>query len=654
MSYIVGFKKILVISTILCIVIAFNFLNSALSKESSYKFHTPEEIIALKDSFARSPVAVGEYFLPSSSCRGCHGFDLAGVSNILEGGIDVNLVDRWESSMMALSAKDPLWRAKVSHEILVNPSHANELQNKCTSCHAPMGNYTSKYHGNPHFGLQELATDTLGLDGVSCGACHAISPNVGFTFSGNIPYDTTHKEYGPFTNPFAAPMQLYEGFTPVYSTHTDQAKICSSCHTLITETADLSSNLTGGNFVEQATYHEYLNSDFPANDITCQTCHMPKLTDPIVIANGYSGLQPRTPFNQHTFAGANVFMLNLIKNNKDSLGVNIANNKFDSTIAATAVMLKLKSINLDVEIENITADTAYFKVKIENKAGHKFPSGYPSRRAVLQFVVTDDSNDTVFKSGTFNNQYRVVGENSSYEAHHNSIKQSNVPQIYEMAMGDVNFQFTSVLERAVHLLKDNRIPPKGFTTASSVYDTVKMSNDALNDSDFNKINSVQGSGVDYVHYCVPLAGISGSIHVKTKVYFQSVPPKWLDEMFAFSSPEINKFKTMFDNADQTPFLVASDSINNIALATSIATEKTENGIKIWPTLSADGKVFISTSSSALVIKISIYNAEGKMVERYSNKSQQSAITLNLPQTKGMYYIEIQTETKTIIKKVVNY
>ena len=77
-------------------------------------------------------------------------------------------------------------------------------------------------------------------------------------------------------------MQLYEGYTPTYSPHTDQSAMCASCHTLITQTVDLSGNFTGGEFVEQATYHEYLNSSFPAANIKCQTCHMPQLGDPIV------------------------------------------------------------------------------------------------------------------------------------------------------------------------------------------------------------------------------------------------------------------------------------------------------------------------------------------------------------------------------------
>src|SRR5688572_24179153 len=220
-------------------------------------FHSEAERLAFRGI---NVLDSGEYVLTSAHCRGCHGFDSAGVANIDEDGFDVNLFDHWQTSMMAQSARDPFWRAKVSHEILVNPGHAAELQDKCTSCHAPMGKYTSLFHGNAHYGLADLALDSLGMDGVSCTGCHMIDSSVGQFFSGIIPYDTSHVIFGPFTLPFVGPMQLYEGYTPVYSSHMDQARICSSCHTLYNEVADSTGAYTGQTFPEQATYHEFLNS----------------------------------------------------------------------------------------------------------------------------------------------------------------------------------------------------------------------------------------------------------------------------------------------------------------------------------------------------------------------------------------------------------
>jgi hypothetical protein len=379
---------------------------------------------------------------------------------------------------------------------------------------------------------------------------------------------------------------------------------------------------------------------------------MPPINEPIIIANGYTGLTPRTPFNQHTFAGANLFMLNLIKNNKGTLGINVPDKSFDSTIVATTAMLQSKSINFDLQQVGITSDTAFFKVKIENKAGHKFPSGYPSRRAVLQFVVIDSNNDTIFQSGIFNSQQQVIGEDPAFEGHHNTINQSHIPQIYELVPGDVNGDFTSVLERAAILLKDNRIPPTGFTTSSSVYDTVKISNDALADADFNKVASVEGSGTDWVHFAVPLGAAVGNISVKSKVYYQSVPPKWVADMFTYSTPEINAFETMYNSADQKPILVASDSINNVLLPTGINTYSSKEEVKAWPTISLDGKVFISATYGTLIKSIEVFDANGKLQSQVQNTSYQSSISLYLPESSGIYYMKIFTGTKIIFKKIV--
>jgi hypothetical protein len=618
--------------------------------ESAESFHTPEEL-ALFQGSALNPIGPGEYFLPSESCRGCHGYDTLMQANIDENGMDVNLFDRWESSMMAFSAKDPLWRAKVSHEILTNPAHSLALQTNCTSCHAPMGHYNAIYNGATSYTISDLINDTLGLDGVSCAGCHTISPDAGNTFSGIIPFDTTRQIYGPFPGPFLGPMQLYEGYTPVYSPHMDDSQVCSPCHTLVTQTVDLAGNYTGGEFIEQATYHEYLNSSYPSSNIKCQTCHMPQLADPIIIANGFTALTPRFPFNQHTFSGANHFMLELIKNNKSALDIQVADEKFDSAMAATLRLLQEESVIFELENDSITSDTAYYRVRIKNKAGHKFPSGYPARRAVLQLVMTDAANDTIFRSGTFDSEFRVTLENPQFIPHYDVINQDNQSQIYEMVMGDVNGQFTTLLERAAILLKDNRIPPDGFTTTAPMYDTVMISPDALADPNFNKINSVEGSGEDLVHYRIPITGISGTVKVNARLFYQSVPPKWLDEMFALSSGPIDTFKTMYQGANKQPILISSDSLVNV-LSGNPENIHSANAVKVWPSLSMDGRVHISVDGINRILFVEVYNSEGKRVRTMRADPNSSHYSFQLPETKGHYYLSIKTKLNIAYKKVL--
>lgn len=641
-------KTLLALSIIVTFIVLLSFTPG--STPQPYQ-HTPEEL-AYFSGMMRTPLVPGEWFLTSASCRGCHGHDTLGNSNIDEDGNDVNLVSHWESSMMAMSAKDPFWRAKVNHEILVNPAHEGQLQDKCTSCHAPTGRYNHFYRGLGLYRLTDVINDSLGLDGVNCSGCHTIGPTVGSMYSGEIPYDTTRTIYGPFLNPFFGPMQLYEGYTPTYGFHMEESRTCSPCHTLITETADLAGNLTGQHFMEQATYQEFVNSSFPGNNIKCQTCHMPQLPTPVVIANGFTALQPRYPFNQHVFAGANHFMLKLIKNNKTDLRVDVADARFDSTIQATAANLRLSSINLNVLFDSTRSDTGYFRVRIENKVGHKFPSGYPSRRVVLQFLAIDSNNDTIFRSGTFDNEFRVVGESVPFEIHHATINQSNVPQIYEMVMGDVNGNFTTVLERAAILLKDNRLPPVGFTTTHASYDTVMISADANADVDFNKNGITEGTGIDYVNFNVPIDGaFNGSLKIVTNVFYQSVPPKWVDEMFTYTQAAIDSFKTMYYAADRTPFLVASDSLQ--LTVTSIDKKNLDNSIVIYPTLTETGEVFMTFRPEVMIRKVEIFNAKGEIVyqnEKVGNASNPFIMTL--PEIKGNYYIRIVTNTQTIVKKVI--
>jgi hypothetical protein len=314
-------------------------------------------------------------------------------------------------------------------------------------------------------------------------------------------------------------------------------------------------------------------------------------------------------------------------------------------------MLLNNSLNVDLTLDSSNVDSAYFSVKLENKAGHKFPSGYPSRRAVLQFIVTDATGDTVFRSGTFDNNWRVNGENPAFESHHDVIRQNNKPQIYEMVMGDVASNFTSVLERAAVLLKDNRLPPAGFTTSHASYDTVKISADANADPDFNKTGSIQGSGIDEVHFHVPLAGVSGNLKVRAKVYYQSVPPKWLDEMFALNSADIDRFRNMYNNADKTPFLVGSDSLVNVLLSTGWSSRPLEP-FRVWPTLTHDGFVTIAAGYGHTLKNVEVLTAEGKLCSQHPNLGFASEISLVLPEARGIYIIRMYIDGKVYYQKVV--
>src|SRR4051812_34255137 len=96
-------KKIGVIISIISFIL-FMSIGSRSQLDTKKHFHTKAELDAFGGKIM-SPIGPGEYFHLAFSCKGYHGTDSAAVANINEDGIDVNLFDHWESTMMANSAR---------------------------------------------------------------------------------------------------------------------------------------------------------------------------------------------------------------------------------------------------------------------------------------------------------------------------------------------------------------------------------------------------------------------------------------------------------------------------------------------------------------------------------------------------------------------
>lgn len=628
------------------------------------KFHTEAEIAFFRQYLQKSanpetlkpwnsetliPIDSNILFPTAKLCSGCHGHDPLGAAMVTADGTDVNIYDGWRSTMMANAARDPFWRAKVSHEILVNPAHSLELQDKCTTCHAPAGHYQAKLHDHkPFYLLSDMYGDTLGLDGVTCQICHAQSPQkLGDLHSGDLNFDTNYLRvaYGPYEFIFEPPMHEFVGITPVYSEHIHDAGLCAGCHTLITKTVDNNGAFTGNTFVEQATYHEWLNSryDEEHDNVSCQSCHMPRIADAVVISANYQFLTNKFPYALHELAGANVTMLKLMKENRAALDIPAEAEHFDSTIAATLRMLQHKTLDLTLETGVLHGDSAHFRVKLRNKAGHKFPSGYPSRRAWIEFEAKDQNGNTMFHSGEMSPDFSLPDEDSNFEPHHNTINDPDHVHIYELVPGDVNGSFTNVLERCHAALKDNRLVPQGFSLTDPAYDTTLIVGAALDDPDFNL-----DDGSDVVHYSLTNDGYTGFLTVTARVWYQSLPPKWMTPMFAFSSPEIDSFRVMFDAADRAPVLVAEQVLDSVFVS-PVAVKNVENEgfVKIFPTLSRDGKVTIQAAPEVHIQRVQAWDAAGKLVWDRTNGG-----AIRLPNRRGTYFVAVMTEKGRVVEKVV--
>lgn len=581
-------------------------------------------------------------FASSGKCDHCHGQDPNGLASVDALGNDINVVDDWRTSMMANSAKDPYWRAKVSHEITINPGHQQEIESLCTRCHAPLGRFAAMAAGADHYSIAEMVEDSVALDGVSCLACHRQLPQPETALhTGQLTFEPTAKVFGPYTEPLVTPMALSSGYVPEHGAHIRDAKLCAGCHSLVTQTADLSGNLTGGEFVEQATWHEWLNSDYAVENTTCQSCHVPeKPKTNVILAAGYD-TPPRFPYGEHELVGGNVLMLRLMKENKDDLDIVATNEHYDETIAKTINNLQNRSIQIQINNEERDADSLYFNIKLTNIAGHKVPSGYPSRRMSMFVTVRDVDNNIIWQSGGFDGDFAVLGEDATWEPHHPYIRNEEDVQIYEMVMGDVAGNRTTVLERGAVHLKDNRLVPRGFSADHPVYDTTEV---VLNvaDADFNQDPNL-GSGTDRTYYRVPVNGYQGEVTITAEVYYQSVPPNWVQDLFALDTEPINAFENMFTTADKSPVLMKTAETQFEAYVG--VGEQGAMTAQVWM---SQGRMMTKTSESGVA---TLYTIGGQQLERWNYTSGTTQHTVNI--SKGTYVIILKTRSgATVVKKVV--
>lgn len=621
-------------------------------KDPRQHFHSWEELMTYRGGDPIDlPQNSNSLFSGSGKCGGCHGFDPNGLASVTESGVDINVTDDWRATMMANSAKDPFWRAKVSHEVALNPEHQTILEDKCTSCHAPLGHFAAHYDGAESYSIEDMSNDTLALDGVSCNACHQQRPEgLGDLFSGNLLFetDTIYGPYGgdPEENPiFESPMLSFVGYAPVYGEYITKSEACAGCHTLITNTVDFDGNLTGNSFVEQATYHEWENSAYndPDTGQECQGCHFPRLDSSIIISSNYAFLEGREPFGLHYMVGGNTFMLELMRNYAEQLGVTADSARFNTVIDRTMANLQTATADLLLEDLGPSNDTAYYQVSLTNLTGHKFPSGYPSRRAFIEFVAVDVTGDTLFQSGVLQSNYEVLGQNPDYEPHYNVINSEDQVQIYEMVMADVNGDVTTVLERADVPIKDNRLVPLGFSTSHIVYDTTMMAGTVLDDPNFNYEFGEEGSGSDVIEYRVPLFGYEGVLEIYASLHYQSAPPKWNEELFSVSTPEIDEFEEMYWETGPDAVLIDSAELETLIVGV---------GEKV-----AVLDIFPNPTSGVIQIRVTqpdtpllVYNARGQLVDSQILPSGQSAI--QLPAAAGIYHVIVGQGDAMLMEKIV--
>ena len=526
----------------------------------------------------------------------CHASD--GSSVMFDNGKDISPNTQWQHSVMAHSFSDPYWQAAVEDESHSFPNLSGFIEDTCAKCHAPMG-HTHAHQTDTSLDIDNYyrfdiaEAEDIAREGVSCTVCHQIDAgNLGSpdSFSGNFviadSLDPNYKNvYGPYGSPVGNDMFNQTGHTPTAGAYVASSELCATCHTLYTPAIDPDTATPSGiSFLEQGPYLEWENSVYAtgeAQEAQCQDCHMPEpyagyLTK-ISLQPSTITLPDRTPYGQHALLGGNAHLLEILRDYRVELGIDGSStvSGFDDQIAQTQSFLS-QAASIAVTPSVQVGNNLEFSVTVTNKAGHKLPSSYPSRRMWLHVAVKDKNGNIIFESGKPDarghistddarlkadcmSSHKLDGFDSSvcYEPHHDVITEPSQVEIYETVLGDVHDNITHILLQSSHYLKDNRIPPAGFTNSKAATiesQTIPVGVDG--DSDFNCVSTNEGCGADTVHYQVNIEGQTGPYTIESSLLYQATQPGFANGMHSIGD-RVNRFKVMYDAVPPTVEVLAT-------------------------------------------------------------------------------------------------
>jgi hypothetical protein len=441
--------------------------------------------------------------------------------------------------------------------------------------------------------------------------------NKGFarTFTGSFFVGSPDIVYGPFEDPRQAPMNHALGVVPEHSQTVKTSEVCGTCHTV--HLPVYRGTQVVGQSYEQTTYPEWAFSAYRTGDTpdgrlpfgagslaqSCQGCHMPSADGAEPFRSKIAGIQEhsnfpqvenglpasqidlrvRTGFAKHLLVGLNVFFIEMARQFNSVLGIPTTDpmlvSKGVAPLQLTEQTMLDQASNTTAAISvggvSVDADELRASVTVENKTGHKFPSGVGFRRAFVDFVVMDAAGGVLWESGRTNgagvlidpNGKPIAGElwwkddcsarinspgNNPHQPHYQVISQQDQVQIFQELVttpppnapqqcgrhADPSGELTTSFLSICGTLKDNRLLPQGFLPLDQrvqISRALGAGDDMAEDSGpigTGDDPAYQTGGGDTFAYHVPRSGLSAApAKVSATLYYQAIPPFYLQDRF---------------------------------------------------------------------------------------------------------------------------
>jgi hypothetical protein len=237
-------------------------------------------------------------------------------------------------------------------------------------------------------------------------------------------------------------------------------------------------------------------------------------------------------------------MMRMLNRYRHELSVRALPQELETAALRTIEHLQSDAARVAVEHVGISGERVEAHVVVENLAGHKLPTAYPSRRAWIHLTVRDAGGEIGFESGAFRPDGSIAGNDNDadpgrYEPHHDEIVRQEDVQIYESILVDTEGRVTTGLLTGVRYVKDNRILPIGFDRATAPAD-VAVHGVAATDEDFR-------DGRDRVRYVADVAGRRAPFTVTAALYYQPIGYRWAENLREYESVETDRFSAYYES-----------------------------------------------------------------------------------------------------------
>jgi len=420
----------------------------------------------------------------------------------------------WRGSMMGQAGRDPVFWAAFA----VAQNDAVDAGEYCLRCHAPKGWYEGR--SEPADGSALLPADISA--GVACEICHrmvdpipgagdeaaerdaivramlADPPPTDHFGSAMLILDPEDNRRGPFSLPG---MMYHVAWQAEFQGQNDAltaSRLCGSCHNVDNPLLSWNENPPNGGepqywpnetnaaaesfgkddlFPVERTYEEWLNSAYAKGGVyapqfagakpggvvaSCQDCHMVRetgraaLISPVIRDCYTNGCLPA-----HVFAGGNTWVPQILQDTRWRLNSAAdAEALNDTTLAARSMLSRAASLDLSLDDEG---DQKLLSVRVTNETGHKLPTGYPEgRRMWLNVRAYDASGALIYESGAYDATTGLLDKDVDIKVY--EVEQGLTPELAELVGLEPGPTFHFALNNTT--IKDNRIPPRGYTVAA--------------------------------------------------------------------------------------------------------------------------------------------------------------------------------------------